>query len=372
MYFKVSKKQFYNALSVVSRAISTYSPLPAFSGIKIDANETSLVLTGSDSDMSIQTTLTTDDEYVLEINDRGSIVIEAKYILEIVRKIDSDEIEFEVIDASLTKISGHSAEFKINGMKATEYPSIDFSKPQEAFHIDADLLKKVITQTSFATSDKETRPVLTGVNFHAQGTSLDCVATDSYRLAKKTITIDKELNFNITIPAKSLSEVSKTIDKEGDIEVAVNDKKAQFMIDGTIIQTRLIDGVYPETSRLIPLSFDYELTIDSRDLLNAIDRASFIKNDGVSVIKLSLDENECVLSSRALEVGSSMEVLSSASFKGSHLDISCNGRYVFDAIKALSGSLVKFSLCGEMKPFIIQSIDDDSILQLVLPVRTYA
>lgn len=87
-----------------------------------------------------------------------------------------------------------------------------------------------------------------------------------------------------------------------------------FMIP--IVQTRLIDGVYPETSRLIPLQFDYELTIDAHDLLNAIDRASFIKNDGVSVIKFNLSEQECVLSSKSVEVGSSTEVLSSASFSG--------------------------------------------------------
>ncbi len=92
----------------------------------------------------------------------------------------------------------------------------------------------------------------------------------------------------------------------------------------------------------------------------------------LSVIKFSLSENECVLSSKSLEVGSSTEILSSASFSGNALEISCNGKYVFDAIKALDGDLVKFSLCGEMKPFIIQSVSDDSVLQLVLPVRTYA
>lgn len=373
MYFKVSKRQFYNVLSVAARAISTYSPLPAFSGIKIEATNDSLILTGSDSDVSIQTSLVTnDDNYTLQIMDTGAIVIEAKYILEIVRKIDSDELEFEIIDGSLTKISGSSAEFKINGMKANEYPAIDFTKPSESFKINGDALRTIILQTSFATSDKETRPVLTGVNFHGNGTQLSCVATDSYRLAKKDITLEENMNFNITIPAKSLSEVSKTIDDIEMIEICVNDKKAQFNIGNTILQTRLIDGVYPETDRLIPSSFEYELTIDSIDLLNAIDRASFIKNDGVSVIKFSLSETECVLSTKSAEVGSSTEVLSSSSFTGKDLEISCNGRYVFDAIKALSGSLVKFSFCGDMKPFIIQSVNDDQVLQLVLPVRTYA
>lgn len=372
MYFKVSKKNFLTALSVAARAISNYSPLPAFSGIKIEAENDKLVLTGSDSDISIQTSVVKSEDCILQINDMGSIVIEAKYILEIVRKIDADTIEFEMIDGSLTKISGSSAEFKINGMSAQDYPLIDFTKPVEVFTMKKDMLKKVITQTSFAVSDKETRPVLTGVNFSCQDTTLHCVATDSYRLAKKTIELDKTVKFNITVPGKSLSEVVKTLENEGEVEIAVNDKKAQFIIDDTIIQTRLIDGVYPETNRLIPLSFEYELTMDARDLLGAIDRASFIKSDGVSVIKFTLSEEECVLSSKSLEVGSSTEVLSSASFEGTPLEISCNGRYVFDAIKALEGDLVKFSLCGDMKPFIIQSVSDDSVLQLVLPVRTYA
>lgn len=372
MYFKVSKKEFYNALSVASRAISNFSPLPAFSGVKIEAHSDCLILTGSDSDVSIQTKVEKNDECFLEIRDMGSIVIESKYILDIVRKIDASEIELEMIDGSLTKISGNTAEFKINGMRAEEYPAIDFSKPSECFTLNADVLKKVILQTSFATSDKETRPVLTGVNFNCDGNKLQCVATDSYRLAKKTIDIDELLTFNITVPSKSLHEVVKTLEGEGLVEVAVNDKKAQFRIHNTIIQTRLIDGVYPETDRLIPLTFDYELTIDSHDLLNAIDRASFIKNDGISIIKFSLSEQECVLSSKSVEVGSSMEVLNSASFTGEALEISCNGRYVFDAIKAIGGNLVTFSLCGDMKPFVIRSVNDDSVLQLVLPVRTYA
>jgi len=372
MYFKVSKKEFLQALATAARAISNYSPLPAFSGIKIVAETDRLILTGSDSDISIQTIVSNTKECQLQINDMGSIVLEAKYILEIVRKIDADVIDFETVDGSLTKISGKSAEFKINGMSAQDYPMIDFAKPAEVFTMSADVLKKIINQTSFAVSDKETRPVLTGVNLSCDGNTLQCVATDSYRLARKTIHLKDSAKFNITIPGKSLSEVVKTLDVEGNVEIAVNDRKAQFMIQDTIIQTRLIDGVYPETNRLIPLTFDYELTMDIKDILGAIDRASFIKSDGVSVIKFSLSQNECVLSSKSLEVGSSTEVLQSASFTGNALEISCNGKYVFDAIKALDGELVKFSLCGEMKPFIIQSIGDDSVLQLVLPVRTYA
>lgn len=372
MNFKISKSVFHNALQIASRAISNFSPLPAFSGIKIEANADCLVLVGSDSDISIKTIIRIDEEESLKIRETGSIVIESKYILDIIRKMDSATIEFEMIENASARIISDSSEIKINGMRSSEYPNIDFTCPVLKFDMKADLLREIISQTTFATSKSETRPVLTGVNFHCEKNRLNCVATDSYRLAKKTIDLEEDLNFNITIPARNLIEVMKTLDLDEKVMIAVSDKKAQFVIKNTLIQTRLIDGVFPETDRLIPVSFAYELEIDSQDIINAIDRASFIKNDGVSVIKLSLDENECLLSSRAQEVGSSKESLKNCTFKGEHLDISFNGLYVFDALKVINRGKVRFSFSGEMKPFIVQSLDDSSILQLILPLRTYA
>ena len=365
MNFTINKRFFYDRLSIVSRAISVFSPLPAFSGIKIDVSATDIVLTGSDSDISILSTITPSEDNALTINDVGCIVIEAKYILEAVRKIEGDIIEFEVLDDTQTRISGDRSQFKINGMKSTDYPAIDFSRPKDTFEIEADTLKEIITQTCFATSDRETRPVLTGVNFSCHDNQLQCVATDSYPL-------ESALQFNITSPAKSLQEVYKSISGEKSVVISVDNKKVQFLIDNTIIQTRLIDGAYPETSRLIPSSFSYELRIDSHELLSAIDRASFIKNDGVYIIRFRLDEQECVLTSNSAEVGSSIEVLSNAAFTGTHLEISCNGRYVFEALKALKQGEIVIRLCGEMKPFTIQSADEESVTMLVVPLRTYS
>ncbi len=371
MKFKISKKVIYNSLSIVARAISANTPLPALSGIKIDCQENKIILIGSNSDISIQTVINPDKNYVLEIVEEGKIVIEAKYIIEIVRKIDSDTIEFEIIDGCLTKISGESAEFRINGIKDTDYPNIDFSKPIQEFKLDAYLLKTVINQTTFATSDKDTRPILTGVNFVANNGSLECIGTDSFRLAKKTIKINFEDNFNITIPAKSLNEVEKIIDRDGNISVAVSDKKIQFYFKDTLIQTRLIDGKFPDTSRLIPEISAAKLVVDAQDMLNAIDRASFIKNEGVSIIKLSLASNEVVISSKSLEVGSSVEKLIYEEYIGNPMSISFSGRYVFDAIKYLNTQKIIIEFNNEIKPFVVKASDDDSIIQLIVPVKTF-
>lgn len=371
MNFKVSRVPLLNELLKVSRAVSSKSPVPTLTGIKIEAKDDTLYFTGSDSDISIHSYLKKDEKVKLDIIEEGSIILGAKYICEIVRKIEDELITIEIVDGSLTRICGETSDFKINGFAAHDYPMIDFSKPEQSFNIKSDLLKLTISQTIFATSDKETRPVLTGVNVKCDKNLIYFVATDSYRLAKKTIENTDNLSFAVTIPAKTLNEVSKTIEDKETLEMAVNDKKVQFVIGNTIIQSRLIEGAYPETSRLIPTSFDYELTVNSHDLLAAIDRASLMKNDGINIVKLSMSDEKVEISSKSQEVGSANEILNEASFTGSRLDISFSGKYACDAIRAISSDIIKISFSGDMKPFIIKGLEEESCLQLILPVRTY-
>ena len=177
-------------------------------------------------------------------------------------------------------------------------------------------LKEAIEQTSFATSEKETRPVLTGVNFKAKDHVLECIATDSYRLAKRILNIDSDISFNIIIPKKSLIEISRIIEKDELIDLYVSDRKVLFVFDHVLIQTRLIDGTFPDTSRLIPDSFDYSMSIDSTSLLNSIDRASLLTNEQTNIVKLTMNQDTVILSSFSQEIGSVEENLSRAFYKG--------------------------------------------------------
>ena len=372
MNFTVSKNELSTALQNVSHAISPNSPQPALRGIRIEASGDSLYITGSDADVSIFYTLKKDEKNNLNIIEEGSILTESKYLNEIVKKIDSDEIHVEIIDGTLTKFSGNSAQFRINGMRPDDYPNIDFSKPASSIKMSASELANVIDQTAFATSAKETRPVLTGVNVKLEDNVLTFTATDSFRLAKKTVSFESAETFNITIPAKSLNEVKTTMlgNDEKEIEIAVNDKKAQFISDEMILQTRLLDGGYPETDRLIPQSFSYVMTINRYDLIRAIDRTSFIRNENMMINRLQLSAEEVIITNKSQEIGESHESLA-AVFEGEPLDISFSGSYVMDAAKALKGETIKISFTGDMKPFILTNPQDDSVLQLVLPVRTY-
>ena len=367
MNFKIKRLELLNALTKVSRAVSIKSPLPVLTGIKFDLKEDELILTVSDSDTTIQTSI----QDHIDIIEPGSVVLSSKYILEIIKKIDSEDVHIFIVDGTLTRIEGANSRFDLNGTSYIDYPRIDLNKTGVNLQMKSTDLKEAIEQTSFATSEKETRPVLTGVNFKAKNHVLECIATDSYRLAKRILNIDSDISFNIIIPKKSLIEISRIIEKDELIDLYVSDRKVLFVFDHVLIQTRLIDGTFPDTSRLIPDSFDYSMSIDSTSLLNSIDRASLLTNEQTNIVKLTMNQDTVILSSFSQEIGSVEENLSRAFYKGEPLKISFSARYLTDAIKSINGQKVRVLFTGEMKPFIIKDFEREDIIQLVLPVRTY-
>ncbi|MBQ2659263.1 MAG: DNA polymerase III subunit beta [Erysipelotrichaceae bacterium] len=372
MNFKIAKKEFLDALSLSSRAISSTTPLPSLSGIKISVTDNSLVLVSSDSNISIRTSINNNDKNALIINETGEIVLDARYLLEIVRKIDGEFIQVETIDGTLVKISGGNSEFKVNGMEASEYPNISFDiRDNSPFKLETTLFNQIIDETAFACSEKETRPVLTGVNFKAENGKLYANATDSYRLASKTIDLDSDLNFNITVPSKYLSDIYHSISGEKEVTIAIDSQKISFIFGNTIIDTRLLDDEFPDTRRLIPASFSQKLTVSAREMINAIDRTLFIKADGKNTVKMNIDSEKIELTSTNQSMISSFEEIKVISYEGEPLEISCSGKYLQDAIKAIGADEITISFSGELKPMVVRKEDDDSLIQLISPVRTY-
>ena len=375
MNFKISKNKFYNALQIVSRAISPNSPIPSLCGVLIEASEEGITLTGSDGDISIKMNLsnTTDEKLNLTVLESGSVVIDSRYITAIASKMNSEDIQVEIIDGTLTRFSSLKTEYKINGYKASDYPSIDFNKPSTNFSIKVKDFDELVQSTVFATSVKETRPVLTGVNFQSNGSEVIATATDSYRLAKKSTPLASE-EFNVTIPAKTLNEARSIFsDENSDLKISLDTKKVQFSNGVVLMQSRLLEGGFPETDRLIPKEFSYTLVINRQDLISAIDRNMFIKTEKMTLNRLQINNQDDIsLTNKSQEIGESIETMNAVSYEGEPLDISFAGNYVMDAAKALDTTNIKIQFTGSMKPFVLTNdSEDNTILQLVLPVRTY-
>lgn len=369
MKFAINRSQLLNTLNIVSKAVSSKNPLVILRGIKFDLTNDGLTLTASDSDLSIVSKIAIENN--ITIFETGSVVLDARYITEIVRKISSDIIELETIEENVLNIHDSYSNFSLNCMVATDYPNIEFNYGSSDLKLSSLDLSSLINQTSFAASDKETRPILTGINLKAHDHLLEAVATDSYRLAKKIIEIDSDCNFDVTLPAKTLNEINKIIENESNVEIKVSESKVIFIFKSTVISTRVIAGAYPNTSKLIPTNFEYTLNTLAPNLISAIDRASLLSSDRNNIVKLSMKQDRVSISSRSQEVGSATETISSFNYNGVNLDISFTSKYVLDAVKSLGCDEIVILFNGDMKPFIIKSKNDESCIQLVLPVRTY-
>lgn len=371
MKFIIKQEKLLESLNHASRAISPRNLIPILTGIKFDLTEEGLFLSASDTDISIRCLIPTSD--IEEVIEFGSIVIGGKYIVEIIKKLPNTNITIEVMDGNKMLVSTDNTEFNLNGINSNEFPNLDLEVTSEPILLKATLLKKIISQTFFATSKNESRPILTGINFRIQNDLLEVIATDSYRLAKKTILLDKVLdsNINIVIPGKNLLELDKIIiDNNDNLELHIFENKILFKYNNILFLSRLLNGTYPATSSIIPNEFNVTIGCSTNSLYNMIDRASLLTSDrDKNTIKLELKNNNLVISSNSPEIGKVEEKMFVET--NDEIAISFSSKYMLDSIKSFECNNVNIYMNNDNSPIIIKSDEDDSLIQLVLPIKTY-
>jgi DNA polymerase III subunit beta len=378
MKIKIDREALVQSVQDVMKAVSPRTTIPILTGIKIAATSQGVTLTGSDSDISIESFIPTEEEdkVLVEVVETGSIVLQARFFSEIVKKLPENTIEIEVQPNFLTVIRSGKAEFSLNGLDAEEYPRLPQIEEANVFKIPTDLLKTIIRQTVFAVSTSETRPILTGVNWRIENGELICTATDSHRLAlrKAKIETENQQSYNVVIPGKSLNELSKILDDSNDpVDIVITANQILFKTKHLLFFSRLLDGNYPETTRLIPTDSKTDIIVNAKEFLQAIDRASLLAREGRNnVVKLTtLNDGIIEISSISPEIGKVTEEIQSESIEGEELKISFSAKYMMDALKALDGTDIQISFTGAMRPFLLRPLHSDSMLQLILPVRTY-
>ncbi|MDM5196785.1 DNA polymerase III subunit beta [Fictibacillus enclensis] len=380
MKFQINRSQLIEGVQDVMKAVSSRTTIPILTGIKMVVHSEGMTLTGSDSDISIERLIPMEEngEVNLEVQKPGSIVLQARYFSEIVKKMPNDTVEVEVGERFETKLRSGASEFSLVGLDPEEYPRLPQIEEQNVFSIQGDLLRQIIRQTVFAVSTSETRPILTGVNINLEDNVLSCVATDSHRLAQRTARIESNtegLSFqNVVIPGKSLNELSKIVEESAElVQIVVTDNQVLFKTKNTLFFSRLLDGNYPDTSKLLPSESKTTLGLSTKDFLQAIDRASLLAREGRNnVVKLATIDNQTVeISSNSPEIGKVYEHVVTKSMEGEELKISFNAKYMIDALKAMDCSEIQVLFTGAMRPFLITPVDNEIVKQLILPVRTY-
>lgn len=377
MKFTIQRDLLISSLQNVMKAISPRTVIPILTGIKVEASHNGITLTGSNSDISIESFIPAEEEDKVNVEhiEEGSIVLHAKYFPEIIRKLPEDIVSIEVDSSLKTVIRSGKAEFNLNGQDAEEYPLLPKIQTDDTFEMPVNVLKNMIKQTVFAVSTMETRPILTGVNMRLANNRLHFVATDSHRLASREVDIqDAAVQFeNVVVPGKSLHELNKILsDTDELIQISVTNNQILFRTKNINFLSRLLDGNYPETDRLIPTHSKTKIKMKTKELLHTIDRASLLaKDEKNNVVRLSTEGNMIEISSNSPEIGNVVENISAISMEGEELKISFSSKYVMDALRAIEYDEITIDFTGAMRPFIIRPVEDDSILQLILPVRTF-
>ena len=383
MKFTINRSKFTKSLTDVLRAISSRTTIPVLTGVKMTIDQSGLLLSGSDSDISIEIFIpVSDEDNQLEVIKEGGIVLPARIFNEIVRKLSDEKLTIEVGDNFQTSITSAHAAFNINSIDVDNYPNFPVIDSNEVITLPTTLFKQVIQHTVIATSTQESRPILTGVNITIENGQLKAVATDSHRLSQRIIPITvpdslKDKSYKVIIPGKSLTELSKIIEDQDTIEMMVTQNQVLFKAENLYFYSRLLEGYYPDTNRLIPANSATELTINANDLLQATDRASLLSHEGKNnVIKLSISDNHVELSGNSPEIGTVEEELEYIEAKGDSLVISFNPDYLKDALRTFGHQNVIIGFTAPIRPFTVVPADDNteisqSFIQLITPVRTY-
>lgn len=379
MHITVQRDKLSNAVSHVSKAVSSRTTIPILTGIKIKTDDEGLTLTASDSDVSIEVQIPMEEagEWGVTVHEPGSIVLTARIFSEIVRKLPSNEIHIQVDDRLVTQIRSGQAEFTINGMDASEYPQLPHLEEDKVFSVPCDLLKAMIRQTVFGVSTSEMRPILTGLMWSLDQGKLRFVATDSHRLASRTAMVEcpEDLSFhNVVVPGKSCNELVKILDDDSNLaDIVVSDNQILVKSKHILFYSRLLEGTFPDTTRLIPQGYKTEITVSTKEFLQSIERASLLSREGKSnVVKLvTLSNGSVEITSNAPEIGKVTDILMPKAMNGEELKISFNAKYMIDALRAIDSAEIKASFNGPMSPFVIRPTEHDWTLHLILPVRTY-
>lgn len=374
MRFVIKRDELLKALLIAGRAVnSKSSAVPVLANLKLELDEKGLSITGSNYELTIKTSIpyTRNDVEIIRNAKEGATLVNAKIITDMARKIDVDEINFEVVDSTIAVITAGKIKYNLNCIKANEYPDIDLEPNGIQINLTRVEFSSLVSQTAFAASLKEQRPILTAINLEAADGVLTATTTDSARLARKQISISTDLRFSANVPAKMMVEVDHLLENAESVKVALSDKKALFEFESTVVATRLIAGDYPNTKNIVPRVTNYSLEVNASDFLKAIDRVNILSIDRENVVDLYLSEDAVEISAKSTQVGSASEKIDVFKFSGSNLQISFNSEFVSSAIKALNSEDVTFLFVGEMKPFVVKNPEDESVIQIVTPVRTY-
>lgn len=371
MKFIIEKTNLLENLVKVSKAITGKSNVTALSGVFIQVENGHFLMLGSDMDLSILA------HGSCEVIDNGSILVDAKMFLEIIRKLPKGDITISTTEDDLIEISCGKSLFNIVHMNEKEYPEFPKEDKGTEIEVSKDMFSKMIGQVGYAIAQDSLRPILQGILYEVKDSVLRLVALDGYRIAYSSSKVDTAVDISAVIDGKSLINISRLIDNVGSMKIYLHTNHIEMRFDNLIVYSRLLDGNYVAYEQLLPSNNEVNITCNRIEFIESIERSSLIAQaqDSLNpILKFKIFKSGMVdtleINTQSTkgkgreELSITIDKLNTESF-----EIAFNGRYLLDMLKNMDSEKVVMTFNNALSPCLCYAFNDESSKFVILPVR---
>ena len=373
MKFSIDRSALLTALQHVHSVVERRNTIPILSNVLIEAKEDGVYLTATDMDIAVIEKINLEKSEVMQL---GTITTSAQMLYDIVRKLP-ENIKVELLSEKNDRlgIKASSSSFALNCLPAEDFPSISQEEFKYTFSLETNDLIRLIDKTSFAMSLEETRYYLNGIYLHAvkdtDGEKLRTVSTDGHRLSRVDMNIPEGANEipGVIVPRKTIMEIRKLLEDHSDIiNLSLSDNKIKLSFSNVILTSKLLDGTFPDYSRVIPEQNDKIVTISNQLLSEAVDRVSTVSTDKTRAIKVNISKGNLIISATNPDKGSASESLD-VIYDGEEVEIGFNSKYVLDVARQIKGNEIIIKLSDSVSPTLVYDKDDKGVLFVLMPMR---
>jgi len=366
MKLTIDRMSLLRPLGHVQSVVERRNTIPILANVVLRAEDGQLSLTATDMDMDIAT------EVGCAVATSGTTTMSAHMLYDIARKLpDGAEVELTVADGHANISAGRSS-FRLPTLPVEDFPAISSSDLPVNFTLTAADLRDLIDATRFAISTEETRYYLNGIYLHkAEDGNLCAVATDGHRLALTCQALPSGASQmpSVILPRKAVGELRKLLDDyDGDVSVGLSETRAEFGFGAVRLTSKLIDGTFPDYTRVIPAGNDRIMQVDAASFSAAVDRVSTISSEKSRSVKMGLKPGVLTLSASNTDASSATEELE-VTYDGPEMDIGFNARYLLDIAGQVNNDIVEFALADQGSPSLVRAPGDDASLFVLMPMR---
>jgi DNA polymerase III subunit beta len=363
MKLQVTQENLSKALSTVARVANTRNTLPILGNVLLKTVDNRLSVAATNLDIAITHFIGS------KVSEDGAITVPARLMQDFVSSLPSGVIDLELEENKL-HITTDQYKSTINGVSAEDFPVMPAIASGTSWNISASVLKKGLQQTVLAASSDEARPVLTGVFIHSHKNNLYMVATDSYRLAEKTLQKSTD-DTSLLVPGSALQDMLRILgDGDETVMITHDDQQVLFQVGEVELVSRLIEGAYPDYRKLIPASFEVTATLSRADFTNITKVSSLFARESAGSVTIKIDEASSQVSIRSVASQLGENTASAKAEVSGSGEVTLNSRYLLDALHVFSGDTITFSFNGKLDPCLLTDSTSKGYKHVIMPLRS--